>query len=640
MIREKKNIIVLIGILLITILLFSKSVSNDFVANWDDNQYVMDNVVVKNLSVENVKFIFSTFYIGNYHPLTLLVLSLEYNYFGDDPMGFHIVNLFFHLINIFLVFIIFQRISGKLLVAAIVALLFGIHPMHVESVSWISGLKDVLYSMFFLWSLWCYLIFIDKKKIQNYIFALILFLFALLSKSMAVTLPVVFILIDYFMSRKPLVKHFSEKIPFFVLSLIFGVLAIMSQSKGVTYEEVTSQFSWIDRVFLFNYAVLFYPFKIFFPFNLSALHYYPIKTAGMLPLYYYFSLFINILIIWGVIRLVKSTNSLGKKLLKHEFPKVVIFGILFYVFTISPVLQVIPVGRAIAAERYSYLPYLALFFIIAQGFYLTWNREYRSSKKIRSYIVLVLTVLVVVSAFSTVKRNEVWKNDVTLFEDMVKKNPDQGYGYYALAKALEDKEEMNIAVVNYDKAIKLDPDFAGAYYNRGNLKLFYYQKYNEAITDLEKAVELDNEFKLAYNNLSIAYTHLRRFDDAEKMLNIAIRIDPDYAQAYFNRGYIYVQKEEYETAVKDLSKAIELQPDYPKAFYQRGLAKQGMSDFQGALKDMLVTKSAYPDNAGLILQVGDVRFELNDLEGACKEWQISAEMGHQIAEKKLEEYCN
>jgi len=638
--KGNQNILVILGIIIFTLLLYSNSLTNDFVANWDDNQYVLNNSSIKEFSKENVSALVSSYYVGNYHPVTMLVFAVEYKFFGANPMPFHLVNLILHLINVLLVFLIFQRISGgRLLVSAIVALLFGIHPMHVESVSWISSLKDVLYSVFFLGSLWFYLIYIDKRKFKNYILSLLLFLLALLSKSMAVTLPLVLILIDYYMSRRPLVKHFSEKIPFFVMSLIFGVLAIMSQKEGITYDEVSSHFSWVERVFLVNYAILFYPLKIFAPFNLSMLHLYPIKVAGILPIHYYILPALTVLIIWGITRIARASRNNVNKNSNQSFLKVVIFGVLYYLITISIVIQIIPVGRAIVAERYSYLPYLGLFFIIAQGFYLTWKREYRYSKVLRPYIILGLVFLIVASTYATINRNKVWSDDVSLFEDMVKKNSDRAYGYYALGKTAEDEENIEVAMEYYDKSLELDSTFVDAYYNRGNLRLFYYEQYQEAVTDLEKAVEFDNEFKLAFNNLSIAYRYIREFDKALTALDRVIELDPTYAQGYFNRGYIYNQIDEYNAAIVDLSKAIELSPDYPKAFFQRGRARHMISDFNGALNDLLVVKSTFPDNPGLILMIGDIRFDLNDLQGACNEWNISAGLGHKIAMEKLKEYC-
>jgi tetratricopeptide (TPR) repeat protein len=539
-----------------------------------------------------------------------------------------------------LVFLVFQRISGrKFIVAAIVALLFGIHPMHVESVSWISGLKDVLYSAFFLGSILFYLAYSDKKATKYYILSLIFFILSLLSKSMAVSLPLVLILIDYFMSGKPLLRHVSEKIPFFLLSIVFGVIAFLSQKEGITFEEVNSRFNMIDKIFLVSYALLFYPFKLFAPFNLSALHSYPVKSGALLPVEYYLSFLICILIIWGLIRLLRTNQKTTGKALQHEFNKTLVFGILFYLVTIIFVLQIVPVGRAIVAERYSYMPYLGLFFIIADGFYLTIKHKYRLAGKLKPYFLLVLFLLIVFSAYSTVNRNKVWKDDISLFENVTNKTSGRAYAYYVLGKAAEDKDKMEEAIENYSLAIEADSNFTDAYYNRGSLNLFYYMKQREAAVDLEKAVMLDNKHKLAYNNLGIAYTSLHKFDEAVEAFNMAIKLDKLYVKAYFNIGIVYIRKKEYTEAIKWFNKAIELKNDYIKAYFQRGFAELKLKMFNEALDDFLIVKRVVPEDAQLLLLIGDVRHELHDIYRACEAWNKSADLGHKIAVKKVEEYC-
>jgi len=225
-----RNIIIVIAILLVTYISFYPSIKNSF-TNWDDPGYVTENPKITHLKSDGIEhfFSFSDFTVGNYHPLTMLSLALDYNSAKLSPARYHKVNVLFHLLNTFLVFLFIYRLSGKkIIVATIVAILFGIHPMHVESVSWVAGRKDVLFTFFFVAGLITYLRYLNKnkQKILFYFFTFILALLSLLCKPAAVTFPLVILLIDFYYKRKFDIKCLLEKIPFFIVSIIFGIISL------------------------------------------------------------------------------------------------------------------------------------------------------------------------------------------------------------------------------------------------------------------------------------------------------------------------------------------------------------------------------------------------------------------------------
>ena len=232
--HQKVNIIYLLVILLISFLAYLPVLHNGFV-NWDDDQYIQENWIIHTF---NIKEIFTGYFMGNYHPLTMLVLAIEYKLFGIAPTGYHLINLLIHLLNIILVYKLIVLLSDKKYVALIACLLFGIHPIHVESVAWVSELKDLLYAFFFLLSIIYYLKFIKSGDKIFYFYSLLLFLPALLSKAMAASLPLAMLLIDYFMGRKINLKNFLEKIPFFIIALIFGVLAIFARRRQALLQMI------------------------------------------------------------------------------------------------------------------------------------------------------------------------------------------------------------------------------------------------------------------------------------------------------------------------------------------------------------------------------------------------------------------
>ena len=535
------------AIFILTVIVFSSSINNEFLTNWDDQDYVTNNNDIKDLSYQNVKKIFTSYYVANYQPVTMLSYGIEYKFFNLNPKTFHTTNLILHLLNIILVFQLIYLLTRKTGISAIAALFFAIHPMHVESVAWISERKDVLYSLFYLGALIAYIYYIKNKKNKYLIYSLLLFIFSLLSKSMAVTMPVVLILFDYYYKRKFERKIIIEKIPFFILSVAFGIIAVLSQKSGGGIYEIPL-FTSFDRIFIVSYAIIFYIVKMFLPFNLSALHYYPVKTNGLLPVEYYIATVIILLIIFLILK-INKTNKLKKDL---------IFGLMFFLITISLVLQIIPVGRAITAERYTYIPYIGLFFIIGQYFTLINSKKNsRKAIKTKSYLYIVLIVYIIFFSYTTYNRNKVWKNGITLFSDVIKKYPSRSFAYWACAIAKAKAYNTYEAIDDYDKAIKLKPDYINAYVDRGNAKSDL-KKYKQAINDYNKAIELDSNYLSAYLNRGVAKGILKNYKGAINDFNKIIKTDADNADAYYNLGISKLQINMKKQACEDLKKADEL----------------------------------------------------------------------------------
>lgn len=489
----------LAGILLITFIAFANTLKNDFITNWDDNTYIINNNDIKNLSFEGIKNLLTGYHIGNYHPLTMLSFAIEYKLFGLNPRAFHFFNLLFHLINVWLVYRFIILLSKRTEVAAIVAVLFAIHPMHVESVSWISERKDVLYAMFYLASLITYLKYTNsnQKKYLNY--SVLFFLLSLLSKSMAVTLPAILILLDYYLDRKPERKTIIEKIPYILLSLVFGLLALKSQGESGAI-SLAPQFELFDRLFIAGNALLTYCVKLILPINLSAMYDYPVKTNDLLPWIYYLSPFILIAIFLAIIKI--STNR-----------KDTIFGTLFFLSTISLVIQVIPFGRAIVADRYTYIPYIGLFYIIGQFYCVIIDSKTDILKRLKPYIKNTAIGIALLLAVLTLNRNKVWKNGLTLFEDVIKKNPNIGYAYFARAEAKDDIKDYHGAISDFTEAIRFDPTFMDAYLNRGVMR-HYVGDNPGAIADFTKAIELNPGNAALYMNRGLCKLDLRSRQEA------------------------------------------------------------------------------------------------------------------------------
>jgi len=321
---KNKQLLLLAGLVsILTFIAFSPILNNVF-TNWDDMVYVTQNTLIKNLSLDGIRAIFKTPVSSNYHPVTILSYALNYRISELNPFSYMLTNLLFHIFNTVLVFCFIYLLSGKrTMLALFVSLLFGIHPMHVESVAWVSERKDVLFVFFLLLGLINYLNYLKKPNLIKYLSLLFLFILSLLSKPAAVVFPVLLILVDYYLQRKTTVKKsFLEKLPFLVLALVLGIVTFRLQSAEAVSLE---RFSFIHRILFGTYGFVMYIIKLFVPIKLSALH--PFPENGQMNFFYY----ITPIIIFGIL-------GISYRLRKN---RVFIFGLGFYLISILLVLQFI-----------------------------------------------------------------------------------------------------------------------------------------------------------------------------------------------------------------------------------------------------------------------------------------------------------
>ena len=438
---EKKSIntwvwVALAIVLLTTLAIYFKAIKFDFLMTWDDSFYFTENNDIKDLHWTNIKLFFTEFYLGNYQPITVLMYAIEYKLVGNSSYLYHLNNIILHIINTFLVFVLIRKISSKnVMVALITASFFAIHPMHVESVVWVSERKDVLYSFFFLLSLIIYTNYYKSGKLKHLILTCIFFVLSCLTKSAAVILPLVLLLLDYYSNRKYSWKMFVEKVPFFAISLIFGIVALNSQKSAIPATPIIS-----NHFLVVSFSLISYIFKAFIPVHLSAIYPYPIESGGTLPIMYYLSLlFIGLLILF-----VWYSCRWGKD---------VVFGFLFFIITIILVLQFVEVGFATMADRYTYIPYIGLFFIVGKFFEYLYNSVNRNYKKYTNY--LLVAIIFGFITFSTISygRVKLWKNDGALFSDVLNKYPDcvgalNNRGVYYINNVQIESSYNNVQVVS------------------------------------------------------------------------------------------------------------------------------------------------------------------------------------------------
>ena len=606
-------------VLLVTALIYLRAIHNGFIVGWDDAKYIQDNPYIKDLSFHGVKAIFARSYYGMYIPLTLLVYIIQYAYFGFNATSYHAVNVAFHVMNVLLVYVLMERLSGKRFTALMVAALFALHPMHVESVAWISETKDVLYTFFYLLALIVYVKYVKSShKLGYYLLCFGLFVASMLSKPSAVTLPIVILAIDMYQGRKLQWKSILEKVPFILLAIVFGLM-IISTDVNEKLKDITGLYSFFDRIFLFSYAIMFYLVKAIAPIKLSAAYYYPNLTNGVMPWQYYASFPALLAVIWLIIR-------------QRKLRKEIWFGMAFFIITIVLMLQLIPNTVVLANDRYTYVAYIGLFFILGQ-----WVTSLQK-RNIRNVMMAVLALYMIAISFQTWDRIAYWKDTETLFTDVINKGNENYHPYWVRGSCRANLDNPKGALQDYDKVVAYNPKNIQMLIDRGGLR-YKLLDYSGAKEDYTRAVGMDSTNANAHFGLGIADEALGDLSAAMKDYNKAIRLDATSSEAYNNRGVVKAKNGDLDAALVDINKAIALNSANAKAFADRGNVKAFQKDFKGALDDFSMSIKLNPKDPVIYNNRGSARFNMNDKKGACEDWKKSSDMGYGVAAAALKKFC-
>jgi len=622
--RKLSNGVLLGIILLITLTCLFPTLQNDWV-NWDDDSYVLRNQIVQSLAVENISAMFtSPHQVGLYHPLTLFSLAVDYHFWETDAFGFHLTNLLLHLLNTCLVFVFFKKINSSQTVAFFAALLFGIHPMHVESVAWISARKDVLYTFFFMLSIISYLYYSrksEKRKIFWYTCAVIGFACSLLSKSLAFTLPLVLVLLDYLNKRSFSPSYILDKLPFFLLTSVALVMTKYGQQASDSMLEL-AEYPLHKTVFLGSYNAVAYSFKALMPVNLSIFHPFPFIGGVKISLLMYASVLPLIVGFYFLYRSFKKSRA-------------VFFGIAFFLITIGPVLQVIPFGKAISSERYTYVPYIGLFYLIAMGIQSLLKKSEESKQVMRFLIPSIVGLWVLFLGVQSHRQSKVWRNSETLWTQSIERYPNNYWAYLSRGTYRVDQHDLDGALKDLNKSIALYPT-AQAFYERGRM---YEQlaDLTQASEDYSRSILMDPNYAKPYLNQGILFARGGDMEKAATNFAKAIELDDNYALAHFNLGMVYKQKGENKNALNAFTKAIQLEPNNPLFLRNRGVLNNTLTNYNAAITDFERAMPLEPNSGEPYLLRSMSYFHQGKIEAALNDAKTASTMGVMLPEDYLEE---
>ncbi len=593
-----------IVLVLVTLTIFWPVRNFEFI-DLDDDVYVTQNSHVQSgLSWDS--FIWSfRIHSSEWHPLTWLSHMADDALYGLNPQGHHFTNLLFHSANTLILFLVLSRMFQNVWVSGLIAILFGIHPLRIESVAWVAERKDVLSAFFWILSIWAYLFYVERGGIRRYLIAFLLFAVGLMAKPMVVTLPLILLVLDYWPLGRIRFESFQrvprpqtitmenqkdsvstifhllvEKIPFFILSLLLSFLTLFVARSGGAVKSIQS-YPIGMRVSnaLVSYAQ--YLGKMIWPHPLACFYPYPdniplwqVAGAG--------------LVVLGIsIFAVRSAR-------KHPY---FLVGWLWYLITLVPVIGLVQAGDQALADRFTYLPLMGLFLMIVWGS-TVFLKEWRHRKTILFASVCFVTVACAVVTRSQMKY---WQNSLTLFEHAIEVTSNNYLAHNNLGAVLVDREKYEEAIPHFAEALRIKPNYADAHYNLANA-LARQGKVQEAIEHHQAALQITPGDVRTKNRLGVLLAGQGRYREAVACFEEILRTDPAYAEAYNNIGVALSEQGRYQEAIKHFREALRFRPNFAEAHFSLCVAYLMTGNRNSALQEYETLKTINPNFANMIYQ--------------------------------------
>jgi protein O-mannosyl-transferase len=554
MIKDTARYRVLIGIgLSILVLVSYWGVARNQFISFDDPQYVTENPqVLKGLDRESAVWAFTTSQASNWHPLTWLSLLLDRELYGRNAGGYHWTNVILHLLAGLILFLALSRMTASLWRSGLVAALFLVHPLHVESVAWVAERKDVLSGLFWMMGIWCYAGYVERPGPVRYLWVVLSLACGLLSKPMVVTFPFVLLLLDGW----PLGRTVGgksrwgrlvwEKIPLFLLSAAGSIITFLVQKESQAISSLSAM-PLGDRLANATVSYAAYLGKTFWPAGLSI--YYPYNGP---PPFGHLVSALALLVLITVMAI----------LMIHRRPYLLV-GWLWYLGTLVPVIGIVQVGSQAMADRYTYLPLVGVFILTVWGVkdLLDGCRARKAIWGLVSGFVMVVMVVLVILTQTQVRY---WKDTPTLFGQALRNTERNFMAHQILAEDRAKAGDLTGAENHYREAIRIKPSFKQAYNSLGHL-LMIRGKHDEAGPLLEKTLQIDPTFVPAMKNLGDVRMRQGRLKDAIPIYRKAVLFGEEDPELLNNYGVALFFKGEKKEAVLKIRAALRLKPDYPEA---------------------------------------------------------------------------
>jgi Flp pilus assembly protein TadD len=647
----QKNQLLLAAVLLtvMTLAVYWQVMNNDFITVYDDASYVLKNEhVQKGLSLENVAWAFTATDVYNWHPLTWISHMLDYQLYGLKPRGHHATSLILHLAGSLLLLLVLARMTKSVWRSFFVAALFAVHPLHVESVAWIAERKDVLSTLFWMLTMGAYVLYTERPSVGRYLLVMVVFALGLMSKPMLVTLPLILLLMDYWplgrfrlgepSSKKkkrgkqpwPGRKLIWEKVPLLALTLGSSIATFVAQKHGGAMTSL-DEFPLGVRIANAFVSYIGYIGKTFWPSKLAVLYLHP--GAGLPTWEVLGSALLLLCVFVGVVRF-------GSR---HPYLPV---GWLWYFVTLIPVIGFIQVGRQAMANRYTYVPLIGLFIIIAWGIPDLWRRVREGETGRRgdkgtggqgdpsirpcgplgagtgtwalSVAAAIILAALMCAAYVQVGH---WRDSISLFEYTASVTKGNHYVHGNLGWAYILKGKNSDAAEHFTKALRIKPDLFDMHYGLGNA-YSYMGKVEKAIEQYSEALRLKPEFEPARDGLASALAR------GGKPRNNSVGTEQsEAAMQCFNQGVLAGQRGDTASAIRGYKKAIRLKPDFAEARCNLGVIYKNQGNLDAAIAEYRKAIEADPGLTQAYNNLAVIYYAKHDYAQAWKELNLAVEYG-------------
>jgi tetratricopeptide (TPR) repeat protein len=554
---------------IVTLLVYARTLGNGFI-DFDDPENVIDNFSIRDLTPANIAHYFTQPLQFMYTPLVTLSYAVDYQLWGLAPAGYHATNLALHLVNVVLVELVVWELTRRAFVSLAVTAAFAVHPMNVDGIAWVATRSNLLATAFSLGAMLVYLRYRKDPSLRRLAVSVGLFVLATFSKSAAVVLPVTLVLIDlyrgrsYVHDRRPVWRPILEKVPYLVVALAMGIVAIALRVDEVNPFSYTA----LDRFFLVCSALVTYLTQLVVPVDLAFARAYPAKTDGALPWQIYLAPVVLALVgvlLWRL----KSARPL------------VLFGVGFFLVNVL-LSQFVLLIDNYAATRYVYLPYIGLFLILADLAERGLRRADPTWLKpaVGSTMAIGLLALTV----ATIVRAGTWRDTVAVMSDSIAKEPGVAFVHNSRGIALYKAGNYDAALADFDRTIELDPEFKLSLYYRGIIR-HLRGDYAGALGDFDVVVATYPGFAAAFDERGRTRLALKDNPGALADFTTAITLDPYRVYAYNNRGLVLLEGGDVAAAEADFTAAVGIDPGFADGYQNRAKARDARGDRAGACSD-------------------------------------------------------
>lgn len=537
--------------------------------SFDDTQYLTENLLVQDPGWTSARrFLTEVFepstVRGYYQPLAMISLMTDYAIGGraDYLMPFHRTSLILHTLNTALIIVLLYMLFRRPWIASAVGLLFGLHPMTVETIPWVGERKTLLAAFFALWCLILYVRFIRKRNWKLYLGCILMYILAVMSKPISLPLPALMLLIDFWPKKRLSKKTIIEKLPLFAIAGIFAVITYISQSRTAN-TQLPTIFGPERIPLILCHNIIFYFSKIVCPINLSSHYAFP-EELGLS----------NPMVLAGVIGTFILISLL---LISLRWTRGALTGWLFFFVAILPTMQIIGFSNVIASDKFAYLPSVGLL-IALTGLCNDPRRRIRN-------VTIATIILALAGAEATATRRYLahWRDTEGLYEYMISVTPHEAILYNDLGIAMYSAGRIDDAISRFNEALQLDPALAKAHLNLG-VALISKEKLTDAARHFRRSMQIDPGRALAPNNLAGVLKMQGRIDEAIEYYNKALQIDPDHYRAHYALAEILSEQNKSDQALVHYRQAIRIKPNFADAYYYLG----NMLQNQGKMKEAIV----------------------------------------------------